>query len=54
MNKINWKVVAKHFYQQFKLWVKAYNQIADVYMIDESWSAGSPCATNIKITRSMK
>jgi hypothetical protein len=39
---INWKSAAKYFYQQFLLWVKAYNQVADVYMIGESWSVGSP------------
>ena len=47
---INWKSVAKYFYQQFRLWVKAYNQIADVYMVGESWSAGSPFYSTIYIT----
>lgn len=39
---MNWKAACKHFYQQFRLWVKAYNQVADVYMIAESWSSGAP------------
>lgn len=46
---INWKLVAKYFYQQFRLWVKAYNQIADVYMICETMSVGSPCYSVTKI-----
>ena len=40
---INWKDAAKYFYRQFRLWVEAYNQVADVYMIGESWSAGPAC-----------
>jgi len=48
---INWKSVAKYFYQQFKLWVKAYNQVADVYMIDESWSVGSSCYSVTHLTK---
>jgi len=31
---MNWKRAAKHFYRQFLLWVKAYNSVADIYMID--------------------
>ena len=47
---INWKAVAKYFYQQFRLWVKAYNQVADVYMIGESWSVGSSCYSITHLT----
>jgi hypothetical protein len=38
---INWKRAAKYFWEQFRLWVKAYNELADIYMIDESWSVGN-------------
>jgi hypothetical protein len=47
---ISFKAAAKYFYQQFKLWVKAYNQVADVYMIDESWSVGSSCYSVTHLT----
>ena len=47
---INWKKVAKYFYQQFHLWVKTYNEIADVYMIAESWSTGCTCASVTHLT----
>jgi len=47
---INWKAAAKFWYSQFLLWEKAYNQLADVYMIDESFSAGSPCQTVTHLT----
>lgn len=47
---INWKAVAKYFYQQFMLWVKAYNQVADVYMVGESWSVGSSCYSITHLT----
>ncbi len=48
---INWKQVAKWYRQQFLLWVKCYNEIADVYMVGESWSVGSSCysITHLKI-----
>lgn len=45
---INWKVAAKFWYSQFSLWQKAYNEIADVYMIDESFSVGTE---NTTVTR---
>lgn len=48
---INWKKVAKYFYQQFRLWVKAYNQVADVYMINESCSVGSSCYSVTHLTK---
>ena len=48
---IDWKAVAKYFYQQFRLWVEAYNDVAGVYMIDESWSAGPACYSVTHITK---
>jgi hypothetical protein len=47
---INWKLVAKYFYQQFVLWVKAYNEVANRYMIAESWSTGAPCFSVTHLT----
>ena len=55
---INWKSVAKYYYEEFRfyreqfmLWVEAYNDVADVYMIDESWSAGPDCYSVTHITK---
>jgi len=42
---INWKEAAKYYRKQFLLWVQTYNSIADVYMIDQSWSVGSENTT---------
>jgi hypothetical protein len=46
---MNWKEVAKYFWKyyrsQFLLWVEMYNEVADVYMIDQSWSVGSENTT---------
>ena len=47
---INWKWVAKFWYQQFILWRNAYNEVADRYMIAESWSGGSPCVSVTHLT----
>jgi hypothetical protein len=47
---VNWKSVAKFFYRQFRLWVKSYNEVADRYMIAESWSFGSPCSSFTHLT----
>jgi hypothetical protein len=44
-----WKFVAKFWYSQFLLWVKAYNEVADRYMIAESWS-GSSCFSVVRLT----
>jgi len=33
---MNWKAIAKYYRSQFLLWVKAYNEIGDRYMIDRS------------------
>jgi hypothetical protein len=38
---MNWKAACKHWYAQFLLWRSAYNEIADTYMIAESWSGGN-------------
>lgn len=48
---INWKSAAKYYRRQFMLWAKSYNQIADVYMIGESWSVGSPCFSVTHLTK---
>ena len=45
---MNWKEVAKYYRKQFLLWVQTYNSIADVYMIDQSWSVGSGATVYIK------
>lgn len=47
---INWKWVAKFFYQQFLAWETAYNEVADRYMIAESWSSGSSCSSVTHLT----
>lgn len=47
---INWKSAAKFWYSQFLLWEKAYNEVADRYMIVESWSTGSPCFSVTHLT----
>ena len=39
---MNWKLAAKFWYSQFKLWRDCYNEIADKYMISESHSGGAP------------
>jgi hypothetical protein len=38
---MNWKAAAKYFYHQFLLWVKAYNEIADIYMIDTTTTSNN-------------
>jgi len=47
---MNWKAAAKYFWSQFRLWVGAYNEIADRYMIDESVSGGPGSWTVIEMT----
>ena len=33
---MNWKAACKHWYEQFKVWVKAYNEVADIYMVSNT------------------
>lgn len=40
---INWKSAAKWVYSQWVLYEKMYNEVADRYMIAESWSSGPVC-----------
>jgi hypothetical protein len=40
-----WKQIAKYFRRQFLLWRDMYNEVADVYMIDESWSSAGDSVT---------
>lgn len=47
---INWKQATKYYREQFLLWVKSYNEIADIYMIDESWSAANPASVTVRLT----
>ena len=47
---INWKLVAKWFYSQWTLYETMYNEVADRYMIAESWSTGSPCYSVTHLT----
>ena len=48
---INWKQAAKWYREQFLLWARAYNEIADIYMIEESLSAGNPYSATVHLTQ---
>ena len=48
---VNWKQAAKWYREQFLLWARAYNEIADIYMIEESLSAGNPYSATVHLTR---
>jgi len=48
---INWKQAAKWYREQFLLWARAYNEIADIYMIEESLSAGNPYSATVHLIR---